>query len=77
MLPPIFPKIEMPRAPDPNVDPAGYLRSIGSVRERCKLVLEKAKRDELLHFNVDMSKFKDTTSFVVSIIKVCMNMGIN
>jgi len=39
--------------------------------------LEKAKRDELLHFNVDMSKFKDTTSFVVSIIKVCMNMGIN
>ena len=60
----------MPKAPDPHVDPAGYLRNIGSVRERCSLVLEKARTDKLNHFDVDMSKFEDTTSFVVSIIKV-------
>ncbi|KAG0646526.1 Pyrimidine-degrading 14 [Hyphodiscus hymeniophilus] len=68
-VPPIFPNIDMPKTPDPHVDPAGYLRSIGSVRERCSLVLEKAKSNELNHFDVDMSKFADTTSFVVSIIK--------
>jgi len=60
----------MPKTPDPQVDPAGYLRSIGSVRERNAVVLEKAKRNQLNHFNVDMSKFEDTTKFVVSIIKV-------
>ena len=37
------------------------------------MVLEKAKRNELNHFEVDMSKFKDTTKFVVSIIKVCQS----
>jgi len=61
--------MEMLKGPDPHVDPAGYLRSIGSVRERCSLVLAKARRNELKHFNVDMSKFEDTTRFVVSIIK--------
>jgi hypothetical protein len=70
-IPPTIPRIEMPKAPDPYVDPAGYLRSIGAVRERCSLVLEKAQRNELNHFEVDMSKFEDTTKFVVSIIKVC------
>lgn len=70
-IPPTIPKVDMPKTPDPNVDPAGYLRSIGAVRERCSLVLEKAKRNELNHFDVDMSKFEDTTKFVVSIIKVC------
>lgn len=62
--------IPLPKAPDPNVDPAGYLRSIYAVRERCKLVLEKAKRNQLRHFNVDMSKFSNTAQYVVSIIKV-------
>jgi hypothetical protein len=60
----------MPKAPDPHVDPAGYLRSIGSVRDRNAVVLGKAKRNQLNHFDVDMSKFEDTTKFVVSIIKV-------
>lgn len=68
-LPPT-PRIAMPKAPDPHVDPAGYLRSIGAVRERCALVLEKAQRNQLNHFDVDRSKFKDTTKFVVSIMKV-------
>lgn len=40
------------------------------MRERCAVVLEKAKKNELNHFDVDMSKFVDTTRFVVSIIKV-------
>lgn len=61
----------MPKAPDPHVDAAGYLRSIGAVRERCAIVMEKAKKNQLNHFNVDMEKFEDTTSFVVSVIKVC------
>lgn len=33
-------------------------------------MLDKAKNNELNHFEVDMSKFEDTTKFVVSIIKV-------
>ncbi|PMD37177.1 DUF1688-domain-containing protein [Hyaloscypha variabilis F] len=68
-LPPTIPKINLPKAPDPHVDPAGYLRSIGAVRERSLPVLEKAKANQLNHFDVDMSKFEDTTRFVVSIIK--------
>jgi len=72
---PTIPKIELPKAPDPSVDPAGYLRSIGAVRERCALVMKKAHRNELKHFEVDMGKFADTTSFVVSIIKVCCLSG--
>lgn len=60
----------MPKAPDPLVDPAAYLRSIGSVRARCSVILEKAVDNELNHFDVDMSKFDDSVAFVVSIIKV-------
>ena len=63
-------KIPMPKAPDPTMDPAAYLRNICAVRERCSLILEKAKRNDLNHFEVDMSKFEDTAKFVVSIIKV-------
>jgi hypothetical protein len=65
-----IPQIALPRAPDPNLDPAGYLKSIYAVRERSHLVLEKAKKNQLRHFNVDMSKFQDTANYVVSIIKV-------
>ncbi|KAK2623889.1 hypothetical protein QTJ16_006523 [Diplocarpon rosae] len=66
---PTVPKIALPRAPDPLVDPAGYLRSIGAVRERCSLIMGAAKSNRLRHFDVDMEKFADTTSFVVSVIK--------
>ena len=69
-----LPKVTLPKAPDPAVDPAGYLRSIGAVRERCAPVLEKARADRLNHFDVDMSFFENTTRFVVSIIKVCDNI---
>jgi hypothetical protein len=67
---PHLPKITLPKAPDPHVDPAGYLRNIGAVRERCSVMLEKAKDNQLNHFDVDMSMFDATTKFVVSIIKV-------
>jgi len=65
-----IPDIPLPKAPDPNLDPAGYLRSIYAVRERSRLVLDKAMRNQLRHFTVDMTKFPDTANYVVSIIKV-------
>lgn len=65
-----FPDVPLPKAPDPTLDPAGYLRSIYAVRDRSRLVLEKAKKNQLKHFTVDMTKFGDVASFVVSIIKV-------
>ncbi|RDL38741.1 Uncharacterized protein BP5553_03081 [Venustampulla echinocandica] len=68
-LPITIPRIALPKNPDPLVDPAGYLRSIGAVRERCSLMLEKARRNELNHFDVQMQNFADTTKFVVSIMK--------
>lgn len=61
----------LPKPPDPNVDPAGYLRSIYAVRERSRVIMALAEKNELRHFDVDMSKFADTSRFVVSIIKVC------
>jgi hypothetical protein len=69
MMPPVM-DVAMPPAPDPALDPAAYLRSIYAVRERCRFVHEKAKRNQLRHFNVDMSKFSETAAYVVSIIKV-------
>ena len=72
-VPPVIPKIEFSKPPDPVIDPAGYLRSINSVRERCALVLEKAKQNELEHFMVDMDRFAETTRFVVSVIKVSLS----
>ena len=65
-----IPPIPLPKAPDPHVSPASYLRSIYAVRERGKLVLDKAMRNQLRHFTVDMSKFSDTANYVVAIIKV-------
>ena len=40
------------------------------MRERCNVIKEKAKLNQLSHFDVDMSKFDDTASFVVGLIKV-------
>ncbi|MCJ1335813.1 hypothetical protein MMC09_001087 [Bachmanniomyces sp. S44760] len=64
-----MPDVSIPRPPDPTLDPAAYLRSIHAVRERSKLIYDKAKRNQLAHFDVDMTKFKETARFVVSIIK--------
>ncbi|KAL8727546.1 MAG: hypothetical protein Q9166_005951 [cf. Caloplaca sp. 2 TL-2023] len=62
-------EIALPPAPDPAVDPAAYLRSIHAVRDRSRLVHEKAKRNQLNHFDVDPSKFGETAAYIVSIIK--------
>ena len=70
MSPVKLPKIDLPRPPDPQLDPAGYLKSLGAVRERSKIVTDKALRNELKHFDVDMSKFDDVVTFVTGIIKV-------
>lgn len=67
---PQIPDVPIPKPPDPWANPVAYLRSIHAVRERSRLVLEKAKRNQLKHFEVDMSKFPETASYVVSIIKV-------
>ncbi|KAK3374195.1 hypothetical protein B0T24DRAFT_649840 [Lasiosphaeria ovina] len=67
--PGLAPKIDMPRAPDPQLDPVGYLRSLGAVRDRSKIVTDKALRNDLRHFDVDMRKFGDVVSFVSNIIK--------
>ena len=65
-----MPEVTIPDPPDPRSKPADYLRSIHAVRERSRLVLEEAKVNALNHFDVDLSKFKDTADYVVSIIKV-------
>lgn len=67
-----IPKIDLPRPPDPQLDPAGYLRSLTAVRERAKALMEKAQDNELVHFDVDMNKFPDVVTFVSGLIKVCL-----
>lgn len=71
---PALPKVDLPRPPDPLLDPAGYLRSIGAVRERSKIILDKAKRNELTHFDTDMSKMDDVVNFVARLIKVRLSL---
>lgn len=62
--------VTLPTPPDPTIDPAAYLRSIWAVRARCQLVYQRAKRNQLAHFDVDGSKFGETANYLVSIIKV-------
>lgn len=64
-----LPKIDLPRPPDPQLDPAGYLRSLVAVRDRSKIIFDKALRNQLRHFDVDMSKMQDVTTFVCGLIK--------
>lgn len=69
-LPASIPEMPIAKPPDPALDPAAYLRSIHAVRDRATLVLDQAKKNQLHHFDVDLSKFAATASYVVSIIKV-------
>ncbi|KAI5780769.1 hypothetical protein EDC01DRAFT_718625 [Geopyxis carbonaria] len=66
---PSIPQVDLPAAPDPGLDPSGYLRSIQAVRERSRFVLEAALKNQLTNFIVDMNKFTDVAEYVVSIIK--------
>ncbi|KAL8951192.1 MAG: hypothetical protein Q9222_002822 [Ikaeria aurantiellina] len=61
--------IALPPPPDPKLDPAGYLRSIHAVRDRSRLVHQKARRNQLAHFEVDIAKLDETAAYIVSIIK--------
>lgn len=69
-LPSSIPEMPISGPPDPALDPAAFLRSIHAVRQRSHVILRKAKRNQLNHFDVDMTKFAETASYVVSIIKV-------
>ena len=62
--------VTLPAPPDPTLDPAAYLKSIWAVRARCQLIYQRAKRNQLAHFDVDSSKFGETATYLVSIIKV-------
>ena len=62
--------VTLPAAPDPALDPAAYLSSVWAVRARCQLVYQRAKKNQLAHFDVDGSKFGETAKYLVSIIKV-------
>ncbi|KAI4236583.1 MAG: hypothetical protein L6R40_006139 [Gallowayella cf. fulva] len=61
--------VALPPPPDPAVDPAAYLRSIHAVRDRSRLIHQRAKRNQLHHFDVDPTKFGETAAYIVSIIK--------
>ena len=74
---PSMPDVRLPAPPNPALDPAAYLRSIYSVRERTRLVYQRAKRNQLKHFDVDGSKFRDTADYIVSIIKVGRPVPLN
>lgn len=66
-----MPKVDMPRPPDPQLDPAGYLRSLPAIRERSRIVFEKAVQNDLKHFDVEIDKLQDVVTFVTGLIKVC------
>ncbi|KAK6835181.1 hypothetical protein PG987_009875 [Apiospora arundinis] len=67
--PMMVPRVDLPKPPDPNLDPAAYLRSLGAVRERSRIITDKAMRNKLHHFDVDMNRFPDVVRFVCGIIK--------
>jgi len=64
--------VSLPGPPDPSLDPAAYLRSIYAVRQRSRYIIVNAKRNQLAHFDVDPSKWKDNVDYVTRIIKVWM-----
>ncbi|OJD19187.1 hypothetical protein AJ78_00800 [Emergomyces pasteurianus Ep9510] len=64
-----IPEVPIAPPPDPNLDPAAYLRSIHAVRQRSRVIMQKAKRNQLNHFDIDPSKFADLAQYVASIIK--------
>ena len=67
-----LPRVDLPRPPDPQLDPAGYLRSLGAVRERCDFIYTRLLDDQLNHFDVDLSKLADVVTFVSQLIKVLL-----
>lgn len=52
-----------------SMSKADYLLTIGSVRERTRLVLDKALDNKLNHFDVDMSKLGDVVEYTLATIR--------
>ncbi|KAK9372666.1 uncharacterized protein V1513DRAFT_419598 [Lipomyces chichibuensis] len=50
-------------------DPASYLRTLPAIRERTRLVMDKAEVNQLTNFDIDFTKFNETVEFVASIIQ--------
>ncbi|KAG6198193.1 hypothetical protein E4U22_008741 [Claviceps purpurea] len=69
MSPAKLPKVDLSRSPDPELDPVGYLRSLGAVRERSRIIFERTTENQLNHFDVDLSKLPDVVNFVAGLIK--------
>ncbi len=65
-----IPKFDLPRAPDPQLDPRGLPPQPDIGEERFRIVTDKALQNELQHFDVDVRKFADVVTFVGNIIKV-------
>lgn len=66
------PRIDLPRPPDPNLDPAGYLRSLVAIRERSRIVYQKALKNDLKHFDVDFDKMSDVVAFITGLVRVSL-----
>ena len=43
------------------------------MRARCQLIYQRAKKNQLAHFDVDSTKFGETAKYLVSMIKVAQN----
>ena len=69
------PEPNLPPPPDPTLDAPAYLRSIYAVRQRARYVVVNCKRNQMQHFDVDLSKWKEVVGYVTSIIKVRMRSG--
>jgi Protein of unknown function (DUF1688) len=67
---PVKTAVELPSAPDPALDPEGYLNNLIAVRERSKLVYERVRTGSGKCFTLDEGKFDDVIRYVVGIIKV-------
>lgn len=48
-----------------------YLKSLQAVRERSRIVLERARSGSLNNFVYDESRMKETAEFVTGVISVC------
>ncbi|CAI2183334.1 13158_t:CDS:2 [Funneliformis geosporum] len=46
-----------------------FLKSLQAIRERSRKVYKKAEKNELKHFNLDLSKLQDAVITVISLIK--------
>ncbi len=50
-------------------DTVEYLQSLESIRSKCQLVFKKAQEDKLECFDLDLSKLKDASDLIVSLIE--------